>query len=80
MAAPGNMPQMAPEDGEEAENFDAKQGEREHVRGGGKPRGEHCGSHECRVGRKRGWKSVVQLVEIFSGRIEDWWEGDGGKK
>lgn len=63
---------MAPEDGEEAEDFDAEQRERENVRGGGKPRGEHCGGHERRIRRKGGWESAGILGAIFGRRTEDW--------
>lgn len=71
MATPGNMPQMAPEDGEEAEDFDAEQGERENVRGGGEPRGEHRGGHERRIRREGGWESAGKLGAIFARRTED---------
>lgn len=75
MAAPGNMPQMAPEDGEEAENFDTEQGERKDVRGGREPRGEHCGSHERRVGGEGGWKPIVELGAIIVDRSENYLRG-----
>lgn len=72
MAPPGNMPQMAPEDGEEAEHFDAEQSERKDVRGGGEPRGKYRGGHERRVGRQGGWESVVKVRRNFAHKINYW--------
>lgn len=72
MTAPGNMPQMAPKDGEEAKNFNAEQSERENVRGGGKPRSEHCGRHKRRIRRERGWESAVKSAVNYVQKIRHW--------
>lgn len=58
MAAPGDVAEMAAEDGEEAEDFDAEEREGEDMRGAGEAGGEHGGGHEGRVGREGGGKSV----------------------
>lgn len=49
---------MAAEYGEEAEDFDAEEGEAEDVGGAGEAGCEHGGGHEGGVGGERGWESA----------------------
>lgn len=53
MAAPGDVAQMPAKNREEAEDFDAEEGERKYVGCGRKAGGEDCGCHEGGVGGER---------------------------
>ena len=57
VAAPGDVAQVPAEDGEEAEDFDAEEGEGEDVRGGGEAGGENGGGHERGVCGEGGGES-----------------------
>ena len=68
---------MAAEDGEEAEDFDAEEGQREDVCCGGEAGGEDCGGHEGCVGGEGCGESVwgeerilVSMYVFFGGRKE----------
>lgn len=56
MAGPGDVAQLAAEDGEEAENFDGEEHEAEDVGCGGEAGGEDGGSHYGGVGREGSWE------------------------
>ena len=65
MKWPGMVLEMPTEDREEAEDFDAEQGQTEYMSCRGQSRGEDCARHQGCVCGERSWESAKAVSILF---------------